>query len=323
MRINIGVTGTGSLIGQGIIKCIVRSEYAKDYTLIGFDYFNNTVGSFWCSKNFILPDLLKPGLSEQWVAELERLIIEHDIRILFAGVDFELPVLAKNKARIESNTNCIVVVSSEKVIEIGNDKYLTYEFLRKNNLYYPETYLPENCDISALNYPQIVKPRIGARSIGVHKVKNIEELKKAVSNVNGPIIQELVGNDQTEYTCGVISFNGELKHSIVLKRSLKDGNTFISEHRNDFPPIIYSYIKEIAEKLGPFGACNFQLRIDENGFPKLFEINPRHSGTTYMRFLFGYNEIIFMLKYLLENIEIPFTLTEGMAIRHFEETLVS
>ena len=45
------------------------------------------------------------------------------------GVDFELPILAKYKSKIESNSKAKIVVSDESVIEIGDDKYLTYEFL--------------------------------------------------------------------------------------------------------------------------------------------------------------------------------------------------
>jgi len=323
MKYNIGITGTGSLIGQAIIKSIIRSEYKEDYTLIGFDYFTNTVGSFWCKKNFILPDILKKDVTEgDWISEVERVISSEDLRVLFVGVDFELPLLAKYKERIEANTNCTVVVSSEEVIRIGNDKYLTYLFLKENGLNCPVTYLPEECDFNNLTFPLIVKPRVGARSIGVYKVRSIEELKDALNKVNGPIIQELVGDDSTEYTCGIISMNGELQRAIALNRTLKDGNTFISEFKDDYPDSIYDYIKAIAEKLGVFGSSNLQLRLDANGVPKLFEINPRHSGTTYMRSLFGYNEVIFILKYLLEGKEIEFELKKGKVIRHFEETLV-
>ncbi|MES2808654.1 MAG: ATP-dependent carboxylate-amine ligase, partial [Bacteroidota bacterium] len=38
MKYNIGITGTGSLVGQAIIKSIIRSEYKDDYNLTGFDY---------------------------------------------------------------------------------------------------------------------------------------------------------------------------------------------------------------------------------------------------------------------------------------------
>lgn len=322
MKYNIGITGTGSLIGQAILKSINRSEYKDDYTLIGFDYFPDTVGSFWCKKNFILPDILKKEVEEEWISEIERVISSEDLRVLFVGVDFELPLLAKYKARIEAKTNCIVVVSSEEVIKVGNDKYLTYLFLKENQLNYPITYLPEDCDFTKLSFPLIVKPRVGARSVGVYKVNSIQELNNAINKVNEPIIQELVGDDSTEYTCGIISINGELQRSIALNRTLKDGNTFISEFKDDYPESIYKYIKAIAEKLGVFGSCNLQLRLDPQGVPKLFEINPRHSGTTYMRSLFGYNEVIFILKYLLEGIEIDFELKKGKVIRHFEETLV-
>jgi carbamoyl-phosphate synthase large subunit len=323
MKYQIGITGTGSLIGQAIIKSILRSQFKDDYNLIGFDYFANTVGSFWCNENYILPDLLKLKNEDNWVNEVERIIKSTKIKILFVGVDFELPVFAKYKDRIEKNTNCTIIVSSERVINIGNDKYLTYQFLKENSLTYPLTFLPNECDFNKLSYPVIVKPRVGARSIGVYKIKNKVDLEVALEKVKDPIIQELVGDDSTEYTCGIISLNGKLQKSIALNRSLKDGNTFLSEYKNDCPKSIYDYVESIAEKLGVFGSCNLQLRLDSNGVPKLFEINPRHSGTTYMRALFGYNEVVFILKYILEGKELDFELKEGKVIRHYEETLIS
>ena len=62
--------------------------------------------------------------------------------------------------------------------------------------------------------------------------------------------------------------------------------------------------------------------MDYEGIPKLFEINPRHSGTTYIRSLFGYNEIIFLIKKILEKKSIKFDIVEGKAVRYFEEKLI-
>jgi len=319
---NIGITGTGSLIGQALIKCILNSEYSKEYKLIGFDYFPETVGSFWCNENYILPDLLKKGMEDIWIEQLIKIIKDEKIEVLFVGVDFELPLLAKNKQRIESVTGCQLVISSEKVIKIGNDKYSTYQFLKNNDLSYPETYLPENCDYSKLIYPVIVKPRVGARSIGVSLVNSLSEMEQALQLAKSPIIQECVGDSSTEYTCGVIAMGGGVKATMALKRTLKGGNTYLSEYKSDYPSVITDYLTAITEKLQPHGSCNYQLRMDKNGVPKMFEINPRHSGTTYMRSLFGYNEVIYILKYLLEGSEIVFDLKEGKAIRHYEEVLV-
>ena len=322
-KINIAVTGIGSLIGQAVIKSIQRSDLNDKINIIGFDYFNDTVGSFWIEEKYNLPDILKPGVThEEWLDVIVKVIIERNIKILFIGVDFELPIFAKHKEDIEKKTGATVMVSSSEVVEIADDKFLTYEFLKKNNLLYPQSCLPGGVDYDEIEYPVIVKPRKGARSIGVHKVKDKINLLKVLEEVNNPVIQECVGVDTDEFTCGTIYLNDELKKIIVLRRSLKEGNTFISHYRNDFPEIITTYLKEVTECLKPFGACNFQLRLDKNGLPKIFEINSRHSGTTYIRSLFGFREIEYVINLLLFNKEIDFELREGSVVRYYDEFFV-
>ena len=65
-----------------------------------------------------------------------------------------------------------------------------------------------------------------------------------------------------------------------------------------------------------------QLRIDNKGLPKLFEINPRHSGTTYIRSLFGYNEVLYIINYIIKGEEMKMVLNEGKEIRFFDEKLI-
>jgi carbamoyl-phosphate synthase large subunit len=323
MKHNIGVTGTGSLIGQAIIKSIKNSNESNNFKIIGFDYFNDTVGSFWCERHYKLTDIYtNPDLEENWLQEILSHIKEELIEILFIGVDFELELFAKYKNLIEQNTKCKIIISSLDVIKIGNDKYLTYEFLRNNNLYYPVTNLPIDVNFDKIDYPVIVKPRVGARSRGVFKVDNKEELVSKIKIIENPIIQEYIGSESTEYTCGIIYLDGELKASIALNRTLKEGNTYISEHSNKTDKIIMDYISEIANKLKPYGSCNLQLRVDSKGVPKLFEINPRHSGTTYIRSLFGFNEILYIINYIIEGKETELVLKEGRAIRFFDEKLI-
>ena len=323
MKYKVGITGTGSLIGQAIIKCLQRSAEAKKYEIVGFEYLKDTVGSFWCDKHIMLTDIyLYPHKEKEWLEELVYHLNHESIDILFVGVDFELQLFAKHKFFLEGKTKCKVIVSSEEVINIGNDKYLTYEFLKKNNLFYPQTYLAKEENFEKIDFPLIVKPRSGARSRGVYKVRNKKELQEKIKIINNPIIQEYVGNDNLEYTCGVLCLDSQLKESIVLRRSLKDGNTYISEHNKEVEDIIYDYIKDISCKLKPFGSCNLQLRIDKNGIPKLFEINPRHSGTTYIRSLFGYNEIVYIINYIMNGLETEFSLTYGKAIRFFDEKII-
>jgi len=324
--ITIGITGTGSLVGQAIIKSIKKSSF-KNHTLIGMDYFVDTIGSYWTDENYILPDILDDSVTEEiWLEKLVSIIKIKQINILFIGVDFELHILARHKKYIENETTCIVVVSNEKTISIADDKYLTYEFLKENGLYYPTTFLASEIDKAIfekkIDFPMIIKPRNGYRSINVYLLKNKEDLDSKISNIPNPVIQECIGSMETEYTCGVITFNNEVKESIVLRRDLKDGNTSTTYLKNDYPIIIKKYIEDVSKKLGQFGVCNFQLRLDSNGIPKIFEINARHSGTTYMRSLYGFNEIEYILEYLINKKEITFKIKEGTVKRYFEEFLV-
>ena len=80
-------------------------------------------------------------------------------------------------------------------------------------------------------------------------------------------------------------------------------------------------IEDVSKKLNHFGVCNFQLRVDE-GVPKIFEINARHSGTTYIRSMYGFNEIEYILEYVLHNREIDFEIREGIVQRYFDEFFV-
>lgn len=321
-KINIAVTGTGSLIGQAIIKSIKSSDMIDRIRIIGFDYFTNTIGSFWCEKNFVLPDILKEKNKKKWIDLIFKVLKNEKISILFIGIDFELHLFAKLKNKIEKNTQCKVVVSNERVIAICNDKYLTYKFLKESNLNYPKTSLVSEINDVKILYPCILKPRVGARSKGVYVIKNKKELEQKILLVKDPIIQELIGTESSEFTCGVLCFDNKIISSIALNRYLKEGNTHIAEYKNNFDNKIYEYIEKIALKLNPHGSCNMQLRLNSENEPYLFEINPRYSGTTYIRSLFGFKEVEFTIKYLL-NVDTPcFQLKEGKAYRYYEEKLL-
>ena len=320
-KINIGVTGTGSLIGQAIIKCINISNLKNNIELTGFDYVQGSVGSYWCKQHYILPDIFKKDEKEEiWLDEILNHIKKHQLKVLFIGIDFELPVFSRLKSFIEKETNCFVVVSSEDVIKIADDKYLTANFLKENNLPYPKSFTKEEYKTGILNFPFILKPRIGFRSRGVSIIKSQAEFENAINTINEPVIQEFIGSIETEYTCGIIYLDNELKASIALSRTLKEGNTFTADYNRNSPKVISEYLQKVTEALKPYGVLNFQLRITEKGEAKIFEINARHSGTTFMRALFGYNEVEYIICYLLKMpLPIMTNLKQGRAVRFYDE----
>jgi carbamoyl-phosphate synthase large subunit len=71
-------------------------------------------------------------------------------------------------------------------------------------------------------------------------------------------------------------------------------------------PDIEAYCCSIAEKLGSTGPLNFQGRM-HNGKFYIFEINPRFSGTSFMRAMSGFNEADLWIKNLkYSNKLLPF-----------------
>lgn len=321
-KLRVGVTGTGSLIGQAVIKSIRRGSLRDEVRLVGMDFFPDTAGAQWVDAHHRLPDLLDRALPEsEWIARVEEIIAAERLEFLFIGVDFELRAFAAHRDRIAAATGCRVVVSDPEVIEVARDKFRTYRFLVENDLDAPATWVVKNGERCPIPFPCVVKPRVGQRSRGVSIVGSEEALWAACAAIADPIAQELIGDPSVEYTCGVICLDGEVRTVISLRRELKDGNTWIAYYDGEHP-VVDGYVRRAAALLRPWGACNFQLRIGRDGRPRIFEINARHSGTTYMRALFGCNEVDYILRSLTGRPVEPFRPRPGRVIRFVDELFI-
>jgi carbamoyl-phosphate synthase large subunit len=318
--IKILVTGAGALLGQGIIRCLKMIK-DMDIFIISADPSAKSTGHFIADKSYLIPF----AVDETYILKIEEIIEKEKIDIVFVGTDTELPKLSINKEYLENKYGIKVVVSNNHVIEIANDKWKTSEFLKENNFPYPISALTIDkkaiLKLMELNeYPYIAKPIDGARSLGVQIINNKDELISICNFPNNLVVQELIGMDNEEYTSGCLVVNGKCKSIVTLRRDLRDGNTWRAYRNGDNP--YDENIKEIAEKLNPDGPVNFQFRI-KNGFPIIFEINGRFSGTTPLRAMFGFNEVEALLKYYFLGIEIEQPqLKNGTVLRTFSDLFV-
>lgn len=319
-ELRVLVTGAGALLGQGILRTL-RQVKGYNLKLIACDPDYRSSGNWLADVAIKVPLAKDPG----YIEVLEQIISRHKINVLFVGTDVELFIITHHKKRLEEEYQLKIVVGSRETIEIGDDKWRTYEFLKNNNFPYPETVLAVDSKgvqelIKGVGFPLIVKPRVGARSIGVYKVQNEFELGKVIDANENLIVQECVGDDGNEFTAGTVTLNGQVVSCIILKRDLRDGNTLRAYHNND---LIYNdLIKKIASKLGIEGPCNFQFRL-KNNKPAIFEINSRFSGTTPLRAAFGLNEVQIMLDYFDKGkIIIPEKLKKGVVLRATSDVFV-
>ena len=239
------------------------------------------------------------------------------------GPDQELLTMAQNKEIVEQDTGAKVILSSVKVIETGNDKWLTYLFLREANLNFPKSFIPtspeENlAQAEKTGYPLIVKPRVGFGSKDIFVVRKKEELNPVINRVYNPIIQEYLLPDDEEYTSEVFTLaDGSQLGTITMKRKLLRGTSVVAIC-DDYHQI-RDQAQRAAQALKPLGPCNFQMRLTKKG-PVIFEINPRFSGTTVARAKFGFNSPENSIRHFVlgERLNPP-KIEKGVMLRYWEE----
>ena len=313
------VTGAGALLGQGILRCL--HFCGNKYHIITADPDYRAQGHSLGQMAYTIPFANHPD----YIKEIKAIIQKESVDAVLVGTDVELPLFAAHKKEIESTLPVTIIVSSEAVIEIANDKWLTAQFLKQNAFPYPISAMTSNkVEIDFLKsnsaYPYIAKPIDGARSKGIVIVNNDADLDEICSYENNLVVQELLSEEEGEYTTGCMVIDGKCKAVVSLRRDLRDGNTYRAYR--DGSEIYDEKIKAIAEALGADGPVNFQYRI-KNGEPVIFEINGRFSGTTPLRHMFGFNEVDALLDHIFEIKEmVQPELKQGTVLRTFSDLFV-
>jgi carbamoyl-phosphate synthase large subunit len=167
----IVVTGAGAVLGQGIIKSLRSATLPCE--IVALDPNPLSPGLYWTDKAMIIPMASDPG----YEAAIERILDQERPDAVLVGTDVELGVFARKRAEWEQRFNTHILVCNEKVVEIADDKYATAQFLEQHGLSNPRSVCAEDSEalqqlVAEVGFPLIVKPRQGARAVGVSKVEN-------------------------------------------------------------------------------------------------------------------------------------------------------
>lgn len=303
------VTGIGGGVGQSILKALADSGYG----LVGVDSEDLAAGLY------AVPKAYKGyyAKDDRFVPRLLEICRVEACGLVFAGHDVELLPLAQNRQQF-LDKGIVPVVSSEKIVRICDDKLATQAFLKAHGFPALETCKLRDCP--DFRRAAVLKPqRGGARSRQTFVVRTPEEFANCRTHVDPDncVVQEYVEGD--EYTCGSVTFENRCRGVIVMRRILRDGDTYKAfvEHPSPLEPAV----RALAEALSPFGACNFQLRV-KDGVPYVFEINARCSGTTAARTLAGFNELRMIADHLLRGVEPAYSIREISILRYWQELVV-
>lgn len=284
---------------------------------------------------------------------LLRTCKELGIQALFHGCEPELLHFAANRQRIE-NVGIFLPINDTALIQLCMDKAKTNACLAELGFPAPRyvnvTRESEFDDIDW--FPVVVKPALGGGgSANVYIAQDMKELKALAAYLglggitSGFMIQEYVGTPDQEFTVGVLhDLDGRYVNSIAVKRHLNSGlsvRTSVANRtgRKELGPrlVISSGVsqgdigryvdvtkqcREIADRLGSRGPLNLQCRFVD-GKVRVFEINPRFSGTTSLRAMTGLNEPdLLVRRHLLgQNIGQDTPYQEATILRSLVETL--
>lgn len=185
--------------------------------------------------------------SDTYISFLMEYCIKNQITAVIPLFDIDLMVLSQCREEFEK-AGIELIVSDYKMVEICNDKWKTYEFLKKNGF----DVLPSFCclqdALEALEngrtaYPLIIKPRWGMGSLAVYEAENERELRVLFKKVkreifhtylkyessadmqNSVLIQQKA--DGQEYGLDIISdLSGNYCTTIVKKKEwMRSGET--------------------------------------------------------------------------------------------------
>ena len=204
--VRVLVTGAGSGVGQGIIKSLKISNLPV--TIIAADISPMNVALYRTNEAVMLP----PVEDANALPVIISLLNKNSIDVVMIGSEFDLNFFAINKEEIEIQANVIILVASHNTISISEDKWLTAEFLRKNNLPYADSYLPMDLRDALQRskdwgYPVVLKTRCGTSSRHVHIVHDSSEMEKLFFDTPNPMLQQVIDVPSSElgceYTCSV------------------------------------------------------------------------------------------------------------------------
>jgi carbamoyl-phosphate synthase large subunit len=279
------VTAVGSDVSDGIVRCILSEM--KDVLLFGCDIKPFVPNLNHLKKYFHIPQY---DTDAYWPI-IQSVCIEYQITYFIPTSEPEIIFMDRHRDFFTEN-NIYLIINNSRIINIVTSKYRTAKFLRRNNVFAPDTFLPEFLP-PKIQYPLVVKPDFGRGSKNIAIVNNEESLKKALVTIPSPIIQEYIGSDEQEYTVGVFS-NGSDICSIAFKRKLGYGGMSVFVET-----IVDTELESIALKCAKLfelvGYINIQLRL-KNGKFHIFEINPRISSTVCFRHKLGFKDVIWWLR---------------------------
>jgi carbamoyl-phosphate synthase large subunit len=209
----------------------------------------------------------------EYLSELLKICEAEHIRLTVPTIDDEVELFGGARQTF-ADLGVLAACSPQETAATCNDKYATWRTLAGHGISAARTYLPDQLPEQP-RFPLFMKPRVGRGAVGAHLIRNRRELDFFLTYIDQPVIQEYL--DSPEYTIDVLCDMRGRPVQIVPRERVVIRAGVIDRGRTVKWPALIELAEQTCEAIPFAGALNIQCRLRE-GWPAIFEINPRFSG---------------------------------------------
>lgn len=340
-EIKVLLTGAGAPGAPGIIQCL-KNNKERHISIVGVDIKDKVPTILELDKFFSIPK----ADNDRFLESILKICLSEGINILIPLVTKELEVISNSIDSFE-NKGITVLISPTTVLETANDKGLLLKLLQNKGVEVPRfRIVNKKSDFidacSALGFPKNVicfKPTKSNGSRGFRIIDRDKDLKSLLFNekpnnlyITYEEILEIIKNESfpellvceylpgSEYSVDILANHGQIIVCIPRLRMQMNGGISTKCLIENNAKII-EYCRSIISILALHGNIGIQVRMDEQGNPKILEINPRLQGSVVACMAAGVNLPYLGIKlFLNEEIREQEIVWGTMMIRYWKET---
>jgi nucleoside-diphosphate-sugar epimerase/biotin carboxylase len=319
-KIKVLITCVGGGVGQSVVDSLKNNK--GRYHLVCSDSVTPNYGSLDCDQIIDLPKLSEKSYVPALVDYCEKLGID----IVIPGHDGEQVLFAEARKQFEA-VGTTVMVSSIELVQLFRNKLEWAKYFRRHTDRVVMSASPKELVYheNSINFcfPAIAKPMAGSASAGLKIIKHSSDLIDipedyviqeflfpSSDDPNHRVVRDAVNNNKlvqiSEISIQLLySRDGDLIGKFGSRNKLKSGVPIEIVPIKEDESVVWdavTVIDELLRPLRPSGPINLQGRLTDKGLV-LFEMNPRFTGITGTRSLFGFNEVSLLVDCFIDGIQ--------------------
>ncbi len=327
-EIRVLISAIGHPTSPGVIESI-KNNGERNAKVIGVDMDPTVIISSILDGYHQVPSYSDPKLSDPYYVDSILKICKKDaIDVYYAQQEEEGIFSSKRRQEFEDIGVKVIRPASHEVLEISNNKRKFHEVFKKEGIPHSNFQIIKKFSelekgIYALGYPQknvFLKPTISVGGRGAMLVtenitynKNDRGENSAKYNLNSVIdmfskikdeyFPELIAMEYLTgdyYSVDVLSEKGNIIYSVPKKRIKgNSSNTIIGQV--DLNHKVLEQAKKACNVFGFNFLQNYEMKMNEEGQPMIYDINPRGGASLAFCKAAGVNLIYYAIKMALDE----------------------